>query len=230
MEDILNERNLQNNSTRFEYYPIRLPIGTDLNALNSYSIISETQNMWELPCASFLDVEGQLVQADGTIYTKDARGIYPDVIITNNFFPFLFSNIKYRIGSEEIEILDYPGILTTVNSLLTYQRTFNGLDMGWALDTGDGNIPTAFNTVPYYTADTFIMPDISKATYTRAVKRLAPYVTSYNPCDFEIHDIDIICTLDAGPSRQDILDTFNTIITDRVNPILGITINSFVNG
>ena len=35
--------------------------------------------------------------------------------------------------------------------------------MGWALDTGDGNIPTSFNNVPTYTPETFNMPNIAKA-------------------------------------------------------------------
>ena len=226
--DILNERYLIRNSTRFDYYEIKTDLGTDLNATNTYYIISESIGRWEIPCLSYLDVEGQLVNTDGTTYVKDIYGDYPDVTIANNFFPFLFNNIKYKIDTVDVETLDNPGILTTVNSLLTYQRAFNGLDMGWALDTGDGHMPIAFKNVPTYTPDTFVMANTTKANYTMVVKRLAPYVTSYNPCDFEIHDIDITCPLDAGPSRENIRDTFNTIITTRVNNILGVYIQPFV--
>ena len=225
MADILNERYLTDNSIRFEYYPIKTPIGTDLNETTSYCIISENLNRWEFPCSSFLDVEGQLVNADGTVYVRGALGFYPDVTITNNFFPFLFNNITYKIGTEEIETLDNPGIITTVNSLLTYPRAFNGLDMGWALDDGDGHVPASYSDVPVYTAQTFNTPNIARAAYTLAMERLAPYVTSYNPMDFEIHDIDIVCTLDTGPSIADLTTTINTnIIGYRFNTILGLNI------
>ena len=153
------------------------------------------------------------------------RGLYPDVSITNNFFPFLFNNIKYKIDTCDVENLDNPGISTTVNSLLTYQRAFNGLDMGWVLDEGDGYIPTPFSNVPDYTAQTFDCPNIARAAYTYAMERLAPYVTSFNPMDFEIHDSDIVCTLDTGPSVQDLDTTINTnIIGNRLNTILGLDI------
>ena len=201
--DILNERYLIRNSTRFDYYEIKPDLGTNLNDTNTYYIVSESIGRWEIPCLSYLDVEGQLVNTDGTTYAKDIYGDYPDVTIANNFFPFLFNNIKYKIDTVDVETLDSPGILTTVNSLLTYQRAFNGLDMGWALDTGDGHIPIMFKPVPTYTPATFDMANILKMTYIAVILRIAPYITSYNPCDFEIHNIDIVCAADTGPTRAE---------------------------
>ena len=86
------------------------------------------------------------------MFVKDGQGNYQNVTITNNFFPFLFNNIKFKIDTNEVEVLDTPGILTTANSLLTYQRAFNGLDMGWALDIGDGNATIIYTRVPTYTS------------------------------------------------------------------------------
>ena len=74
MATIPNERYLIRNSTRFDYYPIKPDLGTDLNATTTYYLISETLGRWEIPCLSYLDVEGQLVNADGTVYVKDAQG------------------------------------------------------------------------------------------------------------------------------------------------------------
>ena len=142
MGDVLDERHLINNATKFEYYEIKPDLGTDLNDTRTYYIVSESLGRWEIPCLSYLVVEGQLTKADGTVFTKDLQGNYPNVTVANNFFPFLFNNIKYKIDTNEVEVLDTPGILTTANSLLTYQRAFNGLDMGWALDGGTGHINT----------------------------------------------------------------------------------------
>ena len=54
---------------------------------------------------------------------------------------------------------------------MTYQRAFNGLDMGWALDTGDGNITT--NTVttrkyvynPGFVDYELVLADVALANY-----------------------------------------------------------------
>ena len=73
MGDILDERYLINNSTKFEYYEIKPDLGTDLNDTRTYYIVSESLGRWEIPCLSYLDVVGQLLQADGTVYAADAQ-------------------------------------------------------------------------------------------------------------------------------------------------------------
>ena len=76
MGDILDERNLVNNSTKFEYYEVKTDLGTDLNDTRTYYIVSESLGRWEIPCLSYLDVVGQLVESDGTsIYCRCTRKI-----------------------------------------------------------------------------------------------------------------------------------------------------------
>ena len=55
------------------------------------------------------------------------------------------------------------------------------------------NTTTIYNLVRLYTPVTLPLPAITKAVYVAAVKGIAPYVTSFNTMDFEIHDIDIDC-------------------------------------
>ena len=63
MGDILDERNLINNSTRFEYYEIKPEIGANINATSQFTITSESLGRWEIPCLAFLDVTGQLLDS-----------------------------------------------------------------------------------------------------------------------------------------------------------------------
>ena len=72
--DILNERYLIRNSTRFDYYEIKPDLGTDLNDTHTYYIVSETIGRWDIPCLSYIDVEGQLVKDDGTVYIRNPVG------------------------------------------------------------------------------------------------------------------------------------------------------------
>ena len=230
MGDILDERHLIHNSTKFEYYEIKPDLGTDLNDTRTYYIVSESLGRWEIPCLSYLDVEGQLVKADGTRYEKDAQEKYPDVTITNNFFPFLFNNIKYKIDTNEVEVLDTPGILTTVNSLLTYQRAFNGLDMGWALDTGTGSMNVNFVTVVQF-ADADVTPaDIAAANYQNAVILIAARLRTTNiAINFTLAAGDLVCA-GANVARGEIFDHFNNIIIGiKLNVAYGINIQRFID-
>lgn len=146
----LNEATVIDNSVKkFSYYPKEPALGTDLNSNTEVKIIIEQTGNWHLPAISYLYVEGQLVKADGTPITK-TNGIYPEVALTNNFFPFMCDNIKYSINDEEVENLLYPGIITEVDTLLTRPNNFNGLEEGWALDTADGgaNPHSAFTNYP----------------------------------------------------------------------------------
>ena len=159
------------------------------------------------------------------------NGKYPDVTITNNFFPFLFNNIKYKIDTNEVEVLDTPGILTTVNSLLTYQRAFNGLDMGWALDTGFGNINVNINIVAQF-ADADVTPaDTSAANYQNAVILIAARLLTTN--------LSLVFTLVAGDLivaganvvRDEILAHFNNVIIgQKLNTAYGLNIPIFADG
>ena len=191
MGDILDERNLMNNSTRFEYYEIKPDLGIDLNDTRTYTITSEALGRWEIPCRSYLDVEGQLLDSVITPpatemgpYQPDAQGNYPDVTLTNNFFPFLFNNIKYKIDTHEVEVLDTPGILTTADALLSYQRSFNGLDRGWALDTGDGGISIAtsrrFSGTPGFMDSELTIATIGLADYQGIAAQISNRFVTYN--------------------------------------------------
>jgi len=61
-----------------------------------------------------------------------------DVItVTKNGIMHLFSNIKYRLSEQEVELLFYPGQATTMLGLLKYPDDFSksiGLNQLWYKD------------------------------------------------------------------------------------------------
>ena len=172
-----------------------------------------------------------MIQLLNTPYPPDAQGKYPDITITNNFFPFLFNNIKYKIDTNEVEVLDTPGYLTTANSLLTYQRAFNGLDMGWALDSGDGNINIQlFNVGQFANAD--VTPaDTTAVNYQNAVILIAARLLTTNiSLNFTLVAGDLPVAA-ANVTRDEILDHFNrVIIGQKLNTAYGLNIPIFVDG
>ena len=105
-------------------------IGTDLNALTQTFITINLTDDWLLPSRSYLYVEGKLLQPDGTPFTKDVSGNWPDIALTSNFFPYLYNTLRYTINDVEVESFNYPGQCTTIKHLLTKPNYWNATDMG----------------------------------------------------------------------------------------------------
>src|SRR5208282_1095130 len=123
--------------------------GTDLNTQTQTIITINNNGQYLLPSESFLYVKGRLLNADGTIIAKDTVNAYPDVVLMNNFFPFMYNYIKYTINDVEVENLTKPGIMCTLDNILRKKRTWNALDMCWSLDTNDG-LPNYDDGYLYY--------------------------------------------------------------------------------
>ena len=92
--------------------------GTDLNTQTQTVITINSNNQYLLPSESFLYVKGKLVNADGTTFTKDTLDVWPDIVLMNNFFPYMYNYIKYTINDVEVENLTKPGITCTLDNLL----------------------------------------------------------------------------------------------------------------
>src|SRR6267154_194750 len=119
---------------KYQYRVYDPPQGTSLNMLGQeirIQILNE--DIWTLPCKSYLYMEGQL-QDSTTNHPYPADTL---VSLQNNAMMYLFSNSVYCIGDHEVERFQYPGQTTTIDGLLTKNIGFNGLDQCWSLDTGN---------------------------------------------------------------------------------------------
>ena len=120
---------------RFQYRVYDPSQGTPLNA-NGQEIRIQILNedIWALPCKSFLYIEGQLLDS----VTNQPYAANSLVSLQNNAMMYLFSEARYHIGDHEVERFQYPGQTTTIDALLTKNNRFNGLDQCWSLDSGNG--------------------------------------------------------------------------------------------
>lgn len=114
-------------------------IGTNLNSTQQTIITINPTDDWLLPSRSYIYVEGRVLNTDGTRFTKDAAGNWPDITLTNNFFPYLYSVIRYTVNDVEVESFNYPGQCTTIKHLLTKPSYWSSKDIGWDLDTYNGS-------------------------------------------------------------------------------------------
>ena len=83
---------------KYECHEYEPQARTNLNSAGEIVINIELQDLFSHPCESYLVFEGRLIKNDDTAYVNaDA------VALTNNGIMYLFSNISYRLSSQEIE-------------------------------------------------------------------------------------------------------------------------------
>ena len=124
---------------RFQYRVYDPLQGTPLNTTGQeirIQILNE--DIWTLPCKSFLYIEGQLLDS----VANQPYAANTLVALQNNAMMYLFSEARYHIGDHEVERFQYPGQTTSIDALLTKNKEFNGLDQCWSLDSGNGTPQT----------------------------------------------------------------------------------------
>ena len=131
--DILNvQETIREDNSIFslEDFPFNPITGTLYNNAGIIQINIENQAEYFLPSQSWLQIDGQLKKTTDQPYAAGDA-----VTLTNNAILYLFSNIKYHLGGNEIESVNEPGQATTMMGLLKYEPTFPGLNQCWKLDS-----------------------------------------------------------------------------------------------
>ena len=113
-----------------EYHPTS---GSNLNMAGQITIRIDNEDEFYHPRRSWLLVQGDLLKAaDDGLYAND------DVVtLANNGPMYLFSNVKYVLGDQEIEI-NHPGFASTMLGMVKQPFDFSkgaGLSECWYPDT-----------------------------------------------------------------------------------------------
>jgi|AJXC01.1.fsa_nt_gi hypothetical protein len=113
-----------------EYYPTS---GSNLNMAGQITIRIDNEDEYYHPRRSWLLVQGDLVKDDDSVYAANDL-----VSLTNNGIMYLFSNIKYLLGDQEIESLNHPGFASTLFGMVKQPYDYAkgaGLNECWYPDT-----------------------------------------------------------------------------------------------
>ena len=118
----------------YEYNEYQPTSGSNLNMAGAINFRIDNEDEFYHPRRSYLLFEGDMLHAVGEARYADANMIS----LTNNAIMYLFSNIKYSLGDQEIESLYHPGVATTMFGLV--KRPFDyskgaGLMHCWYPDT-----------------------------------------------------------------------------------------------
>ena len=114
-----------------DYFPFNPIQGTQYNSPGIIQIDILNQDEYYLPHLSWLQFDIKLTKLNGDAYAAQ------NVTLGNNGLMYLFQNIKYLLGGNEMEGVNHPGQATTMMGILKYEKDFPGLSMCWTLDTNN---------------------------------------------------------------------------------------------
>lgn len=100
------------------------------------SIIINNQDIYSLPSKSYVSVKGQIRRlGNNNVYVAA-----DEIALINNAMMYLFSAIKYDLGSTTIESILWPGQVTSMIGYLSYPDDFStssGLTCCWSKDSNN---------------------------------------------------------------------------------------------
>src|SRR5258708_848072 len=116
----------------FEYTPQTQ--ANNNRAGHKIKIEINAEDAYTLPSRSYISITGQIKRIDNdNPYAADR-----EITLINNAMMYLFSLVKYELGSTTIESINYPGQITSMLGYLTYPDDFStsaGLKCCWSKDT-----------------------------------------------------------------------------------------------
>ncbi|KYN01411.1 hypothetical protein ALC62_07805, partial [Cyphomyrmex costatus] len=128
MADILNivgEPIFDDRIVKFEFHTYNPYANTTFGHSDEIRIPIQQQDLYTLPCESFLYIEGRL-----TVKKKDDE---TPTTLGNNCIAFMFDEIRYEFDSVEIDRNRNVGITSTLKNYvsLTYDKSLIALNAGW---------------------------------------------------------------------------------------------------
>lgn len=116
------------NIVRYEYHTHTPYASSTLNNNDEIRIPIHQQDIYTLPCESYLFIEGKLVD--------ESNKANENIQLINNGVAFLFDEIRYEICGTEIDRIKNAGITTTMKNVLTFKPNEAKMlvNAGWTTD------------------------------------------------------------------------------------------------
>lgn len=132
--NIIEEPIYDNNIESFQYYDYTPQSQHNLDTYGSPIVIDiHANDTYIQPSKSHLIIKGQLVKGDDTAYNANDQ-----ITLLNNGMMYLFSDIRYNIGGNDMERISNPGQTTSMIGYLSQPDDYStsaGLKSCWCKDT-----------------------------------------------------------------------------------------------
>ena len=148
------------------------------------SIIINNQDIYALPSKSYIAIKGQIRKANNNAYAANH-----EITLINNAMMYLFTGIKYDLGSTTIETINSPGQTTSMLGYLSYPDDFStsaALKYCWSKDTTDNANSAKYNASVAAPAAGYIPGE--NPNYNQGFATRKAYLFSSDPLGcFEFH-------------------------------------------
>jgi hypothetical protein len=221
-EEYLNiEKDLEIDESVQRYEYVRyLPASSHakLSEGSEVKICIDNQDIFVRPSDSYLFIEGCMVKDND----KDEPFKNADSIsLINNAIAYLFSNLSYELGGQEIEYVNELGPITTMKGILTYPYTFNktkGLNQFWCKDNTDDVKSEGFKIRHDYLINT-VTADAEKGSFSCLIplKHIFGFCETYDKIMFGTKHVINLRLASA---------THDSIYKEEAVPIAKVLINS----
>ena len=128
--DVANTPTFDNRITKIELHTYNPYANTTFDNSDEIRIPIQQQDLYTLPCESFLYIEGR-----GTLTAQTATGpaTSTTAVLDNNCVAFMFDEIRYELNGVEIDRCRNPGITTTLKNYvsLSADRSKVLANAGW---------------------------------------------------------------------------------------------------
>ncbi|XP_071642959.1 uncharacterized protein [Temnothorax longispinosus] len=118
----------------------------------------QQQDLYTLPCDSFLYVEGRLYDDAGGAATSEARDDQRQYAkLVNNCIAFMFDEIRYELDGVKIDQCRNVGITSTIKNVsLTAERARRLQNAGWCYPTNESNLNSPSRQFNFYAFEYFL--------------------------------------------------------------------------
>src|SRR5574338_472103 len=103
----------------------------NLNNGGELTITFQNQDAWYFPNDSYLRIEGVFKTPANADVANNAA-----IAFANNGLMYLFSQVRYFLGTQLIEYFQEAGVTTTIHNYLTKSRNYMGENWFWIPDRG----------------------------------------------------------------------------------------------
>ncbi|XP_075210259.1 uncharacterized protein LOC142317588 [Lycorma delicatula] len=126
---------LNDDITGKEYHSHYPYAATTFNNSDEIRIPIQQQDIYTLPCDSYLHIFGKYGDANGAAD--------PSLKLCNNFGAFLFDEIRYEIAGQEVDRVRHVGITSTMKNVLSLRKHEQDdiFPAGWSSSGTDDILP-----------------------------------------------------------------------------------------
>lgn len=185
-----------------------------LNNQTELSITFQNQDAWFYPSNSYLRIEGVIKTAANADVANNAA-----IAFVNNGLMYLFSNIKYFLGTQQIEYFENAGVTTTIHNYLTKSRNYMGDNWFWLPDRGTPD--ATVNNESWKTRNILINPQVANGVWNFSAT--LPLKSIFNFCnDYRkvIYGMQHKISLTRTNNTRALFRTANAVVASGIYPAL----------